>query len=209
MTVATTILAASLIVLSATPPLEPVQSPPPDSAATQSTAPFGLRWRTPSSEITRQGVNLKKEEETAFGATFSASNVPKVLVDQRSTLLFFGYDDRLIRVGALGKANSNDRRGGGLRRRFTELSEILSRKYGAPIDTTDVTSEHYDGDSYAFGLNTKRNTLQALFDGEDMRILLLGSAEGSSDTYWMILFEHKQGVEELERVREKKEQDTL
>jgi len=180
----------------------------PAGASPSGDAPFGLIWLSSKEEISSDAVVLEAIDDQTFGQTYAATKVPKVLADQQSTFLSFGFDNRLIRIAAIGKSNDNDHYGSSIRARYNDLQRILESKYGKPIKRVDSTDKYYSGDDYAIGLSSNKNFLASMYHATSITISLRGTANGTS-TAWVIIFEHDSGMADLEQHKKAKEKETL
>src|ERR1700680_2297712 len=81
-------------------------------------APFGLTWGMSTADVKALGVELTDDKQRVFGATFMATNLPKVLSDVGAVGLSFGYDDKLWRVAAVSRSFLNDASGNAVVHRY-------------------------------------------------------------------------------------------
>jgi hypothetical protein len=183
----------------------PPVTPPPTSLPE---APFGLVWLTSKQAVADTGIELKNQMATEFGESYVVSRLPKELADQYYTVLSFGYDDRLIRITAIGRSLADDHTGSQVQARYAELQDLLRKKYG-PGKAESHVDTGYDGIRWASGLQTKRNWMHTIFSGSDLKIELSVFSPGAPQTQWRIIFEYVPEIERLERRRREKEEKAL
>ena len=63
----------------------------------QDEAPFGLKWGASSEDVRAAGIDLKEFADSTFGNTYAASKLTKVLADQETTFVSFGFSNKLWR----------------------------------------------------------------------------------------------------------------
>lgn len=179
-----------------------------DSNPKQPESPFGLEWRASKEKIEATGVKMTKVDFPDYGDSYQATGLPKALADQAATFLSFGFDNRLVRIAAVGRTNQHDDYGVEVRSRYEELKGVLQRKYGRGKEIASM-HEQYGGEHFALGLSLKKTWLATILDAPDVLIELSVNAENSMATYWRIVFQHKAGMEALEAHSKQKEEDAL
>jgi hypothetical protein len=170
-------------------------------------APFGLRWLASSDDIDKMGVRCGRHFSSPFGESCTVAELPKDVPDLTYAVLFFGYDDRLIRVLAVGGAFPGDHDGKRLTARYRELEQLLEKKYGQG-DQNSHTEKGFDGDRFELGLRLKKNWMYTVFEPRDMKIELSAVFDQNA-TRWRLIFEYGPGMDELERERARMEQEAL
>jgi hypothetical protein len=176
----------------------------PDDAAGRATpglpeAPFGLSWLLSRDEVTRLAADLGPLFATQFGESVVATGLPKELPDLHYSVLSFGYDDRLLRVAAIGEAAEHDRTAARATARYRELAELLEERYERVKSETHI-DENYRGDRMALGFHSKKNSMYTEFAGDDLRIELSVFAEGNR-THWRLIFEYLPALREIQEHR--------
>jgi hypothetical protein len=153
-------------------------------------APFGLKWGMSSNDVITTGVTLSAAPEGNDGIEFIAMDLNKTLSDIDIVVLGFGFDDRLWRVTALGRAHFCDPHGFSVRQRYEELATILNSKYGKGKSVHDL----YWKDSSDFMLNiyTSRGCWFTRFDARNMFVHLSIAANDSESGYWTIIAVNKE-----------------
>jgi hypothetical protein len=73
--------------------------------------PFGLSLGMSREDAKDLGIKFLEERDTANGKIIVADNLPQKVSDAKVAILFFGYKDRLARVGIVSKAWENDKYG--------------------------------------------------------------------------------------------------
>lgn len=170
-------------------------------------APFGLTWAMRKQTLSGLGIETVSQLTTPFGESCVVSRLPKELADQQYAVLSFGYDDQLMRIVAVGGGFEQDRDGGRISSRFTEIQALLERKYGTGKSERH-TEKQLEGDNFALGLQAKKNWMYTEYSAGEMRIQLSVFWEASK-TYWRLIFEHRPGMERLEGERRKTDKDAL
>lgn len=162
----------------------------------QAEGPLGLTWGNSVSELRASGVELKDVREmNDFGKSYLASNLPRALSDQTTTVLSFGHDDKLWRIVLLGRAVDNNPAGYALKQRYEELKQTLEEKYGKP------TTYHSVGDSFCakdenflYCIHSgKRFWTSSFSANQTLSIELSIHASSSSTGQWRIIFEELNG----------------
>ena len=181
------------------------------SAHSEPDAPFGLTWGAGVEDARKIGVELKETgKNTEFGVAYTASKLPKVLSDQETTLLFFGFNDRLWRILAASKSVSNNPYGTTVKDRYQELVSILAEKYGKP------SSFHKLGDSiysqpehFLAGIRGGNSSWFSNFNTSELDVQLGIRATDSSTANWVLIFENKALKKSFELDRKGKEKGAL
>jgi hypothetical protein len=180
----------------------------PSSPAPLPEAPFGLAWLMSKAEVSHLGLALHNRMSTMFGETYSVSQLPKDMPDLQYAVLSFGYDDRLIRITAIGGASGNDYDGARIKVRYGELQQILKEKYGEGRKEIHIDKEH-EGTNFALGLRRRENRMYTVFTPRDLRIELSVLSEDAARTSWRIIFEYLPGMSNLEQHRKQVEEEAL
>jgi hypothetical protein len=163
----------------------------PTHAADQE-APFGLSWGASTDQIRALAVELEEVPMKDFGATYSATKLPKVVSDVEYVLLSFGYDNQLWRVAALGTKFHNDPSGVSVRARYNELAAVLDEKYGKGRQSHYQDSEMWKAPTeFVMGIKVGRSHWFTNFDSKDVFVQLGVIADGSSESQWRIITENK------------------
>jgi len=158
--------------------------------------------------VAAANIELKSQLSTDFGESYVVSSLPKELADQYYTVLSFGYDDRLIRITAIGRSLPDDIAGSQVQVRYAELQDLLRKKYGPGKAEAHVDSA-YEGSRWASGLQAKRNWMHTVFTQGDLKIELSVFSPGAPNTQWRIIFEYVPEIQRLERRRQEKEEKAL
>jgi hypothetical protein len=170
-------------------------------------APLGLRWGATIEETRSQGIEVGEATETTSGKAYQLSKLPQVLADQEVAHGFFGYDNHLFRLAILSKSFPNDPYGNAVRARYSELSDILSEKYGKSSPYHKVGDSIYAEPRYFIaGLQNGRSLWYSNFKSQDLTIQLGIIGESSDASRWRIIYENNalQGsFEKSKRVKER------
>jgi uncharacterized membrane protein (UPF0127 family) len=191
-------------------PEAPPATTPPAAEATPTAmpeAPFGLTWLASKEEVIAVVGSLGKSFLSDFGDSYTVSRLPKELADQYYTVLSFGYDDRLIRVTAIGTGFGADDPGEQIRARYAEIKALLEEKYGAG-KSEDQTDKDYTSHRWKLGLRRNRNWMYTEFTPPDMRVELSVFEDGPK-TNWRLIFEHLPSIGKLKEQRKKIEEDAF
>jgi hypothetical protein len=196
----------------ATSPTTDVPSPSPAASGSPSPtpfpeAPFGLVWLASSDEIRRLGVDFDSQSRNQFGDSYVTRYLPKDLPDMHYAVLSFGFDDRLIRVTAIGREYAHDADGGAILQRYDELSKVLEAKYGAREEEKHIDPKYSDN-RFSRGLVEKKNWIYSVFTPPDMRIELSVFTEIVRPR-WRIIFEYLPGMRQVEKDLKESEKDAL
>jgi hypothetical protein len=170
-------------------------------------APFGLVWLASSEEIRRLGVDFDSHTRNQFGDAYVTRYLPKDLPDMHYAVLSFGFDDRLVRVTAIGREYTQDRDGGTILQRYEELGKVLQAKYGDGEEEKHIDPK-YSGNQFTRGLIEKKNWVYSVFTPPDMRIELSVFTEVVRPR-WRIIFEHLPGMRQVEKDLKESEKDAL
>ncbi len=169
--------------------------------------PFGLIWGSSPEEARAQGVELKELAGKEFGSSFTAANLPLAIADQETSILAFGYDDKLWRILAISKPFNNDPTGANLKTRYTDLSAVLSEKYGKPAIFHSLGDSIYSQPQYFLaGVRGGDTKWFANFETPALLVQIGLVAEDSSTGRWRMIFEDraiKRSFESSRRSREK------
>jgi hypothetical protein len=145
---------------------------------------------------------------TTFGESYSVNYLPKDVPDLQYAVLSFGYDDRLIRITAIGGTAENDYDGSRIKIRYDELRQVLEEKYGSGKKNLSVDKD-FDGNNFALGLKNRKNRMYTVFSPGDLRIELSVFSEDAARTRWRIIFEYLPGMVNLEQHRKQVEEEAL
>src|SRR5262249_33726025 len=144
---------------------------------------------------------------TPFGASFVALRLPKEFPDLNYSVLSFGYDDRLIRITAIGNEIKEDGDGRQLRARYGELRQLLEKVYGPGKEEEHV--EHgLEGSQYSRGLQEKKNWLFTIYSPPDVNVELSTLAEFQT-TRWRLILEYTPGLRQVEAEQRRREKEAL
>lgn len=177
------------------------------SAVLAEDAPLGLTWSSTPDSIRQSGIELKESGSDAYGAGFSANKLPKALADQETTLLSFGYNDKLWRIVVLSRNFANDPMGIGVRNRYQELLGILTDKYGKPVAHHRLGESIYSEPRFFLtGIQGGNSFWYSDFTAPELNIQIGILATSGSDARWRIIYEYKPLktiFEQSKKVREK------
>ncbi len=176
-------------------------------ALSQTEAPFGVKWGASAEEIRSLGVDLKEVASKTFGTGYQASSLPKILNDQESTLLSFGFSNKLWRMIAVSKSAANDPYGAAIKSRYEELRGILSEKYGNPKSVHNLGGSIYSQPKYFLaGLRGGKSSWFSDFKAGDIELQLGLGATDSSTGHWRMIYEFVplRGPFEIDRKRAEK-----
>jgi hypothetical protein len=189
-------------------------APPATTAAPEGTvtalpeAPFGLQWLESKQDLAEMGISLKTPiAATDFGESYVVSRLPKELPDFEYAVLSFGYNDRLIRILAVGTGFVHDEDGSRIKPRYEELERSLEKKYGPGKSEVHIDKD-YDGNKFELGIRLKKNWMYAEFSPPDLYIQL-SALEDIPRMRWRIIFEYIPGMERLKHDRKKAEERAL
>jgi hypothetical protein len=183
----------------------------PSMAHSESEAPFGLTWGISVEDVRKMGVELKEiRESTEFGATFLALKMPKVLGDQKSTFLFFGFNNRLWRIAAISKEFSNDPYGNAVKSRYNELVSILTEKYGNPSNFHHLGRYIYSQpEHFLAGIKGGESSWFSHFNTAELELQLAINAVDYSTANWVLSFINKALKKSFEFDKKVKEKGAL
>lgn len=172
--------------------------------------PLGLTWSMPVDQVKALGAELKDLPITDYGVSFVATKLPRVLSDQEATIVSFGYNDKLWRIVAVGKAFSNDPAGTNLKLRYQELLAALAEKYGKPSTVHSLGDSIYQEPQYFLaGIHGGRTSWYSNFSTQNLTIQLNLSADDSSTGRWRIIYEEKSLRKAFEVAKKVKEKNAL
>jgi hypothetical protein len=161
------------------------------SAQPSPDAPLGLTWGVSTGELRQIGVELNDAPGTEYGRSFLASKLSKVVADQSAAILYFGFDDKLWRVVINSRPFPNDPTGFAVRSRFSELSNVLSEKYGRPSETHRLGEYYSKPENFLFGISNGQSKWFSNFDISQMWVQLAITAEDVSTGGWRLIYEYK------------------
>jgi len=171
-------------------------------------APFGLTWLMSIAEVGARGIELGRPESGRFGQSCLANGLPRQFNDQFFSVLSFGYDDQLIRITAVGGQFASDRDLSRVRKRYIEVAEILSKKYG-PGKVDENIDSTWSGERTASGLRNNKNWLYRIFDADGVHIELSVFSEADARTSWRLIFEYIDGMKRMDEERRRVDESTL
>ena len=173
-------------------------------------APFGLTWGMTSEAVRALGASIQAVDTKENGASFVAKDLPMALSDQEATALFFGHDDRLWRVVALGRAVSNDPYGTSAKSRYDELSEALVDKYGKGAPFHRLGSSIYaQPNNFVSGLKMGETHWHTSFAAKEVSVIMDLYAPDMSSVRWRISFENKELKRLFELSKKSREKKAL
>lgn len=174
-------------------------------------APFGLVWDASPDDVRKLGVVLvAQKKSTEYGAAFVASQLPKIISDIETVIVWFGYENRLWRIGAIGKSMGPDPYGNQLIARYNELSSALQGRYGRGKEVNIRDTEIWTRPSeYLSSLEQGRASRYTSFDSGSTNAELSIRASSSDEGFYVILFEYKPGAKQFREDKEKHEKDAL
>lgn len=170
-------------------------------------APLGLKWSSTVDSVRQTGIELKEAGSDAYGTGFSANKLSKALADQETTLLSFGYNDKLWRIVILSQNFANDPMGVVVRNRYQELLGILTDKYGKPVGHHRLGESIYSEPRFFLtGIQGGNSFWYSDFKASELDIQIGILATSGSDARWRIIYEYKPLkaiFEQSKKVREK------
>ncbi len=174
-------------------------------------APFGLTWGMSPDDIRKLGVRLTDSPgRSDYGASFTATDLSKVLSDTESVALFFGYRDKLWRIAAVGRSIGPDPSGNQAVARYQELVTVLSDRYGRGVETDIRDHQMWKGpNEYVMSLKQGRAFRYTNFPAPNVDVELSVRAAESDRAYYLILFEYRPGAREFEADKKLHEKDAL
>ena len=173
-------------------------------------APLGLHWSASAETLKQAGIDLKESGSDDFGVGFVAQKVPEGLSDQETTLLSFGYNDKLWRIVIVSKSFPNDPTGIAVRNRYAGLVRILSEKYGKPKVHQILGGLIYSEPQYFLaGIEGGNSFWYSNFETSDLFIQIGILAATSSDARWRIIYEYKPLKETFVRAKKGREKGRL
>ena len=171
-------------------------------------APFGLAWGISVADVKALGVELTETAEKEFGASFSATKLPKVLTDAQTIYLFFGLKDRLWRIAVVSRAFENDPSGSNVLARYDELATVLTEKYGKGKSVHQLYDRSEQKD-FLMWVSSGRSQWYTNFDTKDVFIQLGVLAPDLNTGFWRILIEQKSLRIDFEKDKRLSEKGTL
>ena len=174
-------------------------------------APFGLTWGMSADDLRQQGVTLTREEQSReWGASYTATKLPKVLSDTEAASLAFGHDDRLFRIVAIGKTNGPDPYGGATLARYRELVEALSSRYGKGVETDQRDQRVWkEAHEYIMSLHQGRARRFTNFSTPTTNVEVSVRTLGSDKSFYVIIFTSVAGEKAFEASKRTRERDAL
>jgi hypothetical protein len=162
------------------------------SQVPETEGPLGLIWGSPSSEVRGRGTELKEFDGTDFGKSYIAAKMEKALADQSAALLSFGFNDKLWRVLITSRPFSDDPTGTAVLERYSELSGLLSEKYGKPSKVHKLGDSIYAESAYfVAGIRGGQTRWFTNFETPTLSIQLGITAADNSTASWRIIYENK------------------
>jgi hypothetical protein len=176
----------------------------------QSEGPLGLSWGSSPDQVRQLGVKLESVAMRDFGQTYLASELPRVLSDQKTTILSFGHDGKLWRIAVLSRKFENDPMGFKVKARYDELRQALEEKYGRPKSTHMLGDSIYREDQYFLaGIRGGKSFWFSSYEPKDVSVELGIIAEDSSTAQWRLIFEDKKLRHDFEASKKALEKKTL
>ena len=101
--------------------------------ASEYDAPFGLVWGAKNKELEKLGVTLKLDQRLSSVNIFNAETLP--LTPSGTIYIKLSIDDKfgMQRVNWIGGKTENDIFGSEGKKKFSELENIITEKYGNPL----------------------------------------------------------------------------
>ncbi len=202
------LIGASHPALGQSPAALPSTVPVPSPVEAVGEASFGLTWLMSPRDVADLGIALGNPTASRYGDSYVVHDLPRALPDQAYAVLSFGYDERLIRITAVGGGFVRDRDLSRVRARYAELEALLEKKHGKG-ERHEKMDEKWSGDRGALGLLAERNSLYSVFHGKGVHIELSIFAESPATTSWRIVLEHLGGMARLEATRRRIEEEAL
>ena len=183
-------------------------------------APFGLIWGASMSETKNQGVILTSIGEKDYVNNFSATHLPKEVMDIARVDITFGKDDHLWRIIAYGKLLDDDAEASKVMRLYKIYSALLSKKYGnaqefftpAQIDVTQKDARGKDivvqedapigNPNFLSQLQSGAAELYSTYYNEEVGAALAVNVDGDGKSYIVIDYKNL-------RILNAQEQETL
>jgi hypothetical protein len=179
-------------------------------ARSQSEAPFGFNWAASVEDLRAAGIELKDFGGNAFGTSYSASKLPKILADEDTTLVSFGFNNKLWRIIAISNQFENDPYGIAVKNRYQELLGVLAEKYGKPTSVHRLGGSIYSEPRYFIsGIRGGESSWFSNFSTSDLDVQLNISASDGSSARWRIIFENKPLRRTFESDRKDREKRAL
>ena len=169
-------------------------------------APLGLIWGATTQQTRELGIELKAIDNKDYGQSYFATKLPRALSDQETTILSFGFDDKLFRAVIVSRAYENDPTGGVTRARYSDLSQSLVEKYGNGVTMHRLGTTYKDDANFLAGIQNGQNSWYTTFDTAQLLLQLSVIANSGSTGRWQIIYEQKplrSSFEEARRLREK------
>jgi hypothetical protein len=180
------------------------------SQTANSEGPLGLQWGASADQVRGLDVKLRDAPVKDFGSSFVANNLPRAVSDQETTLLSFGYDDKLWRIAAMSRRFPNDPTGSAVQERYKELSGVLSEKYGRPSSFHRLGGSIYkDAEYFLAGIRGGDSSWFTDFENPHLAVQLKISADDSSTGRWIIFFEDKARRKSFDAARRAREKGAL
>jgi hypothetical protein len=201
----------TLAILLSSPVLSRVSYAAPDEPVTDSDrGPFGLTWGKNTAEVRSTGVSLEPSPVKSFGISFVGSNLPKVIADVESTVLSFGYNDKLWRVAAIGRSYENDPSGGNVLSRYLELKSALADRYGPGNEHDSRDQQMFKAaNEYIASIKEGRASRFTSFSNGSTEAELSIRATSFDTSYFVMLFSSTEGAKEFEASKHDHEKDAL
>ncbi|CAO4148949.1 hypothetical protein [Methylorubrum extorquens] len=174
-------------------------------------APFGLHWSATKEEIEKAQITLTPQKGDAFGATFRASGLPKVLADTENVYLSFGYDNKLWRIVATSKTWHNDKNGSQSLDRFNKLSGLLEERYGKGVEISSTPLNKYmqETDKFSYSIYSNDRVQAKNWLTPTASIQLGIRAANMNDLYYLMIYENRKLGDAFSRAKSSKEKDAL
>lgn len=173
-------------------------------------APFGLSWGMSPDQVKAMNVTLADSPVKDYGASFTATQLPKVVGDIDTIILSFGYDNKLWRIVAIGKTVANDPYGNQIMSRYGEIEQALTEKYGK-----GAQHHHFEANPYTHGSEFMMKVKQGEawhytdFKTDQLNVQLILGATSFSDSYYRIIYVNNALGAQFEKAKKGREKDAL
>lgn len=173
-------------------------------------APFGLTWGMTIDEVKELGVNLETLENYNDKNAFLATGLSKAISDLDAVLLNFGYNDRLFEIRGVSDVFQNDPYAFALKKRYDELSQILENKYGNKKETHFIDKRLYtEPDEFLVGIERGRSYYFTTFSNSEIEVNLSINAISRDSANYLLIYEHKQYLDENNQKKKEREKSSL
>jgi hypothetical protein len=174
----------------------------------QVSAPFGLVWGALREDMLALGVELKGGDEGPNGVAYSVQGVPKPIADVDNIFTFFTHSGKLWRIVAAFKGVQNDPYGFATQKRYGELKDALSARYGNGKESR-LVQPAYATEHFVLGISSGENQIFCDFSNSEIFVQLAIRAAASGESFCMIFYESKQLKVEFAAEQRQRELDAL